>query len=324
MTRQTVRQVLATPALAAGCCFTIILIAGMCAEFVPTAWQGNWTDHIVARQPHFIDRFFPFDAVWYQRIATDGYVWDAAQPGLKQDVAFFPLWPLVLRLVAFCTRSVGVARVATVLLSGAFATASIVAFHVLALRLLPQQPARTATFLFALYPGASFLLLSYPTGLMNLLVILALLALLDDRFFVAAALAGLVTAIGPLGLGTALAVSGCAALHAARQSAHRGLARWRCLVWLAGIAALSVGGLIAFLLWQWAVLGDPLAFIKAQAAWAVPLPWAQRIPRAILQALILPDFIAAARELGHATKAHGAVALQASLEKALHLAAEGG
>jgi hypothetical protein len=63
--------------------------------------------------------------------------------------------------------------------------------------------------------------------------------------------------------------------------------------------------------------------MKAQEAWAVQLSWPRRIPRAILQFLILPDFIAGFTELRHALKAHTLVALQASLEKSLYLAAEG-
>ncbi len=296
------------PLVAASVCFAIILTAQGAAGFVPAAWQGAWSTHVVARQAQFVDRFFAFDAVWYQRIADDLYRWDPAQPLVKQDVAFFPLWPLLLRLVA-------VSRWAAVALAACFAAASICAFYRLALRLLPARGAVLATWLFALYPGASFLLLSYPTGLMNLLCCVAILALMDGKYWRAAACGGLVTAVGPLGLGTALAVCMCAAGAAPRT--------WRGLGWLAGVGLLSVSGLLAFLVWQTVKFGDPLAFIKAQAAWAAPLPWARRIPRAIVQLLIVPEFFAAVRELGHAARAGSLMGLQASLEKSLQLAAEG-
>ncbi len=304
-------------------CWAIILAAGELAARVPAGWEGSWGDQVIARQAHFIDRFFPFDALWYERIAAHGYVWDPSQPELKQDIAFFPLWPLMARLVLACVGSPYAARCVMVGLAACFACFSILAFHRLALRLLPAPTARLATLLFALYPGASFLLLSYPTGLMNLLCILALLALMDGRFWEAAACSGLVTAIGPLGLGTALTVWACAAARAsgnAEATVRR--APWRAILWLGGIGLLSVAGLAAFLLWQYAMFGDAFAFIKAQGAWAAPLPWPRRIPRAILQALILPDLWAAARELSHAARVETSVALQASLEKALHLTAE--
>ena len=317
-------RALAVPVLAACVCFAIILAAGQLAAWLPPAWQGNWADHIVARQPHFVDRFFPFDAVWYQHIATDFYAWDPSQPGLKQDVAFFPVWPLVLRLIAICTRNAMAARVVTVLVSAGFALASIAAFDALGRRLLPAEAARTATWLFALYPGASFLLLSYPTGLMNLLCILALLALMEQRYWAAALCSALVTGIGPLGLGTAMTVFAMAAFNArARWPDASTAERTRVLAGLGALGAVSISGLVGFLLWQWLKFDDPFAFMKAQEAWAVQLSWLRRIPRAILQLLIVPDFFSALVELRHAVRAHTLVAVHTSLEKSLYLAAEG-
>ncbi len=314
------------PALAAGLCFAIILIAGQCASYVPVAWLGNWTQHAARLQPHFIDRFFPFDAQWYARIAADFYVWDPSRPELKQDVAFFPLWPLILRGITLCTPSVVAAQWLAVLVAAGFGAGSIAAFAVLARRLLPEAGARLALLLFALYPGASFLLLSYPTGLMNLLTILALLCLMEERFWAAALCSGLVTAIGPLGLGTALTVGTLAALRsldASRAARFAGGAVARQIAWLAALGALSVSGLVLFLAWQRWKFGDPFAFMKAQEAWAMSLAWPRRIPRAALQILILPDFIAAIGELRHAVHAATLVALQAALEKSLQTAALG-
>jgi hypothetical protein len=305
----------AVPVRATACCFALILLAFWLAGVVPQDWDGNWTAHIVRLQPHITDRFFPFDAAWYQRIATDGYSWDPTQPGLKQDIAFFPLWPMMLRLAAWCAPTPEGARWITVGMSAAFAFASVCALHRLAQAILPERAVSTAVWLYALYPAASFLLLSYPTGLMNLLCFLAVLATLRGRFWWAALCAGLVTASGPLGLGTAMAVWLCAA-RGGRTSLHAA-AR------LVGLGALAISGLAGFLLWQFFVLGDAFAFIKAQGAWATPLPWIARIPRAIGQLLILPDFGLGFAYLVHALHARNLVALQAELEKGLHNAALG-
>jgi hypothetical protein len=304
------------PVAAAGACFAIIILGGLLAELVPAAWAGNWAAHVVRGQTHFVDRFFPFDAVWYQRIATEGYVWDPTHPDVKQDVAFFPLWPMLLRLAAWVSGSALQAQWCAVAMAAGFGLAGIAAFHRLALRLLPMRAARTATWLFALYPGASFLLLSYPTGLMNLLCVLALLAMMDRRFFAAALWCGLVTAIGPLGLGASLAlctIIGWPLLTGAEGGARRWMAA-------AGICAVSVSGLAAFLAWQWIALGDAFAFIKAQGAWAQPLPWLARIPHAAVQLMVIPDFVAALHDVGHALRVHGRVAVQAALEQGLHRA----
>jgi hypothetical protein len=305
------------PAAATSVCFALILAGGQLAAYVPDAWLGDWTGHIVRFQTHFVDRFFPFDALWYGRIAADGYIWDPTQPHRQQDVAFFPLWPLMLRAVAAVVSDQTTARELVVLIAAVCAFASVAAFHRLALRLLPAEDARTACFLFALYPGASFLLLSYPTGLMNLLCILALLAVMDGRLWVAAAFSGLVTAAGPLGLGTGMTVCTLAALRSAENR------RWREVPTLLGLCALAVSGLLAFIAWQALTLNDPLAFIKAQEAWAASAPWLQRIPRGFFQLLILPDFTAALGHLVQACRAPALIPSQARLEKSLHCAGLG-
>jgi hypothetical protein len=304
---------LAWPAAATACCFALILLGGWLAGFLPAAWLGNWTEHIARLQPHWVDRFFPFDALWYERIAADAYVWDAAHPDVKQDVAFFPLWPLVLRGVGFVVRDPVAARWGAVGCAGAFGFASVVFFRALAWKVLRPEEAVAATWLFALYPGASFLLLSYPTGLMNLLCCLAMLAALQGRYWLGALCAGLVTASGPLGLGTAMAVWLCAARA-------RGAAAFVSLV---AMGVLSISGLVGFLLWQYGKFGNGLAFVAAQGAWAAPLPWLARIPRVFVQVLIAPDFVMALAYGVHALWARSLVAMQAGLEKSLHSAALG-
>jgi len=318
---------LAVPVSATAACFAIILAGGLLAQLVPPGWAGNWSEHVVRGQAHFIDRFFPFDAAWYQRIATDCYVWDPSQPGLKQDVAFFPLWPIVLRVIGAVVVQPQAARWVTVGVAAAFGFGSICAFHGLALRTLPRASAATATWLFALWPGASFLLLSYPTGLMNLLVALALLATLRRRYWAAAVCAGLVTAIGPLGLGTAMTVWLCAVLDrwaGLRRTAERSAAAYALASgYLVGLGVVATSGLFGFVLWQFVKFGDAFAFIKAQGAWAAPLPWLARIPRAILQVLIVPDFGLGFAYAVHALHARTLVAVQAELEKGVHTAALG-
>lgn len=304
----------ALPLGLAAACFALVLGAGALAGALPARFLGNWAPHVVAHQAAFLDRFFPFDAQWYQRIADDGYQWDPRLAGVKQDVAFFPLWPLLLRAVAWVMPG----RLGAVVMAAGFGAASIGAFHHLARRVLRQADAGWATALFALYPGASFLLDSYPTGLMNLLVAGALLAVLDGRFWLAAVCAGLVTGIGPLGLGTALTVFLYAALAAwrAREPGVRALAR------LAALGAVSVAGLAGFLGWQMLAFGDALAFVKAQEAWAISRPWPQRIPRFAVQALVVPELVAALRALAQALRLRALVPVQEALNTGLNLAAQ--
>jgi hypothetical protein len=102
---------------------TALLLGAVAAA----AWQGSWPEHEARARSQFVDRFFPFDAAWYQRIATAGYLWDPAHPELKQDVAFCPLWPLALGLIGVLASSRLAAR--PVLLQGIFAMALFIWFH---------------------------------------------------------------------------------------------------------------------------------------------------------------------------------------------------
>ena len=121
----------AAPAAATVLCFGIVLSFEELATVLPLSSVGDWTSPAARVQPHSVHRFFPFDTLWYARVAPDGYVWNPADPVLKQDVACFPLWPLILRLVSRFIASASVARWAVVGIAACFAAASWVAgYHV--------------------------------------------------------------------------------------------------------------------------------------------------------------------------------------------------
>lgn len=328
---------------ACGACFTLILLGGFLAGLVPPGWRGNWTPHIVALQTHAVDRFFAFDALWYERIARIGYEWNPAMPDSKQDIAFFPLWPAVLRVLGFFGGGDWTfVRWGAVAAAASSGLGSVAVFHALARRVMPGEGTARATWLFALYPGASFLLLSYPTGLMNLLCAGALLMLLDGRIWRAALLSGLLSVAGPLGLGTGMVVCVCAARRAWRAGADprgatsskpaplpgtRGSDRlhpWRnrATAWVGGAACclLAISGLAGFVAWQWAALKNPLAFVAAQRAWAEPLPWSARPWPMFAQMLVLPDVWAALRHAAHVPRAPTLVRAQAEFEMAANSA----
>jgi hypothetical protein len=273
----------------------IVLATGLLAQAVPETWLGPRTDTIVAHQSHFTDRFFPWDARWYQRAATEGYQWSRAQPGEQQAVAFFPFWPALLRILALTGLPVAAAAWLAIAAAAAFAWASIYAMHRLAARLLPPAAAGTATILYSLYPGAGFLLKSYPTGAQNLLALLCLTALADRLPLLAALCAGAATACGPLGVALSLTVTISALwpMLAARTASEA----VRILATAAARGALSAAGLIGFMLFQWVTLGTPTAFMQAQWAWHPAADLASRLVRSLFMLLALPDLVLAAARL---------------------------
>ena len=303
--------------------FAIVLLAGQAASALP-----DWALGVRAAdlRTHFVDRFFAFDALWYARISHDWYVWDPTRPTQYQDVAFFPLWPAVLWLIGKIGLPVILQRWLTVAVTASLAAASVHLFQRLADRILPTRAAMTAIWLFALYPAANFALQSYPTGLMNLLALAALLAALERRFLAAAFACGLVTAAGPLGLGTALAIwswVAAASWRALRTTGATPVRVARALAWLGLLGVLSISGLLAFLALQAIKFGEPFAFMHAQRAWEAPMAMLPRVLPTIAQWLVLPDFYEALHGLKHIASPHRLGWFAATIQRSFYELAQG-
>jgi hypothetical protein len=112
----------------------------------------------------FLRTFDRWDSAWFHRIVEHGY-------STRQSAAFLPVYPLVVRAVAWVVRN-DVA--AGMLVSLAAAAAAVVLLERIARRHLPSDGARTATVLFALYPLAFVFTAFYSDGLFILLVAVAL------------------------------------------------------------------------------------------------------------------------------------------------------
>jgi hypothetical protein len=51
-------------------------------------------------KPNFIEAFSQWDGAWYLSIATDGYQWPGSLD-IQSNVVFFPLYPLLGRIVGW-------------------------------------------------------------------------------------------------------------------------------------------------------------------------------------------------------------------------------
>ncbi len=279
--------------------FALILLAQELVWLAPGSAIGAWPDNIILHQTHFVDRFFAFDANWYAKIAQHGYAWDPAQPGREQSIAFYPLWILLTRLASTLAATLTTQRWLMVACAAASALASAVVFADLAREVLPTRAVKTAILFYVLFPGASFLLLAYPTGLINLLTLLALRASLRHRDWHAAAYAGLATAAAPLSIATSITIFAAATL------ARRPWRHPKTLPAVIALGTLSIAGLLGFIAFQTIRFHAPFAFLQAQTAWSYMPAFPQRLHKAALQLAIVPDFTDAAwylRELFHPTE----------------------
>ena len=202
------------------------------------------------------------DAVWYLRLADDGWSGDDA------SAAFFPLYPLTVRAVAWMLP--GDELIAALLVSNVAFLGALLALFALTADAFGGRVARRAIVVVAFFPTAFFFLAPYTESLFLFLSILAFRAARWDHWgqvAVAGALAALTRSVGIL-LIPALLVEAFSA-KSGRSGSRRALAGRA-----AGAAAISLGPLSWFAWWGLAQ-GNWLAPLDAQRLWGRELqpPW---------------------------------------------------
>lgn len=224
-----------------------------------------------------LDGLVRFDSWWYHNIATRGYTLGDAAAGVQGNVAFFPLYPLLVRLAG---TLVGDIFLGGVLVSNLAMIALLGYLYALARHEFDDDVAGRAVFYLAAAPASLFLSAMYTESVF--------LTLTAATFYHArrgqwawAALAGAL-ASGTRNTGVLLAA--VVALEGMQQQGLRllpqGWGRAELLAYLRGqiaavrgawpalIAAAWVpAGLLSYMVFMATQFGDPLAFIHVQAAW---------------------------------------------------------
>jgi hypothetical protein len=183
----------------------------------------------------FLGPFARWDAGWFVAIARHGYE-------NRQAAAFFPLYPIVVHVVAFVVRSEVAAGVLVSIASAAGAAALLVRL----------ARGREALQLVALYPLAFVFTAPYSDALFLLLAVASFHAAVRGRSVAAGVLGGLAVASRLLGLALLPALA------------------W--LLWRRGAARLLPllllpGALGAYMLYLHAHFGDAFAFAHAEGAY---------------------------------------------------------
>lgn len=194
-----------------------------------------------------------WDGNWYLE-AAEGYAYpDVSAPNLGQiDIAFFPLFPILIRVVQGITGWTPLA--AAVLVTGIFGATAIVAIWLLVHRISGREVADRAAMLIAFFPGTIALTLVYSEGVMLTAAAGSLLALLHRKWWLAGLLGALASAARPNGIAVALAC-GVAALIAIRRDRD-----WTSLA----APAIAPLGMVAYLGWLWANTGAANVWFRVQ------------------------------------------------------------
>ncbi|MGH2662040.1 MAG: mannosyltransferase family protein [Actinomycetota bacterium] len=200
-----------------------------------------------------------FDALWFLRIATAGYV-DG-----DGSAAFFPLYPLTIRAVSPLMG--GHPLAAAFLVSNASALGAMVALYFLTASEFDETVARRTVLYLAVFPTSFFLLAPYSESLFLVLVLVSLWAARRSRWWLAGAAAALAATTRNLGVLLVLPL----VVEAVHQSRER--RRSPVMPLVASVGAMV--GLAAYLGYWEVVSGDALAPIHQQATWLreFSFPW---------------------------------------------------
>ena len=210
-----------------------------------------------------------WDAKWYLDIAQHGYQYVPGSP-VGQNIVFFPLYSLILALLGKILPFFALANIGIWLAAGS-GVLSIFLFHRFARENLAEPAAKAATWFYALSPAAFFFASDYPTGLMNVLALLALLTWHRERPALTAFWLGLGSASGPLMVFFAFALWSILAWQRWQERS------WRSLGGSVLLGFFASSGLIAFIVYQYVTFSAPLAFIHGHASYLGELSPLQKL-----------------------------------------------
>lgn len=221
----------------------------------PPATQG-WHNAIDATERQ--------DAVWYLRLADEGWSTDDA------SAAFFPLYPLTVRAVAWILPGDDV--LSALLVSNLAFLGALLALFALTAEVFGERIARRAIVVAAIFPTSFFFLAPYTESLFLLLSILAFREARHDRWgrvAVFGALAALTRSVGIL-LVPALLIDAMRG----RSGGDRAVGGRALGARVGGAAAIALAPLCWFGWWGIAH-GNWLAPLDAQRYWGRELqpPW---------------------------------------------------
>lgn len=236
---------------------TLFIVAACAIRIVPAGIQPP-TEAYLGKNLS-LATWIRWDAWWYLSVVERGYWFD---PDGKSNVAFFPLFPLLVRAL---DAVVGNQVVAGLLVANAAALAAVIAFWAWVREAAGPAAAERAVLWLLVFPFSFFFHTIYAESLFFLFVTCAFLAGGRGRWPLAGLCGGLAAATRPMGV--LLFPAFAWALLRARRSAG---------IRASDVAGLLLvpAGLVAYAVYLWAAFGNPLAFWDAHAAgWRVRFQW---------------------------------------------------
>lgn len=258
----SLRRALLTTSVFWVLCLVIAYAVGMAFPDRVEAW------HAFPNSPLW-DPLIRWDAAWYQSIVNDGYFYI---PGQASNVAFFPLYPLVLRTGKLIFGHI---YITSYVLNFLFTATAAWGLHRLSWQLQGDVKAadRALLYLFS-FPSAFFLFAPYTESMYLMIAVGAVLAGSRRAWFIAGLLGMLASATrvvgisiwGVLGL-MWMQDQGWYLLRVHQAQNWRNLFAGLRTNWQ-GLAAICLSplGLVAYILHLQVQVGHPLAFVLVQTS----------------------------------------------------------
>ena len=236
-----------------------ILALTRAGQFVMLLWLGAVKGDGVALR----DRLLVWDGGWFLRVATNGYPhgYTYSPDGRLEanELAFFPVYPMLIRGVAALGPDAGTAAITVAWLASIGAA---VALHLLGTSLHGKRAGWALVAIACAAPVSVVLSMAYSESLF-LALVAGMLVAAHRRVWWAAGLLGLGAALTrPTGAAAAVALAVAAALAVRdRSGAERG-GTWKPVA----AALVALAGVPAYLGWVALRVGDPDAWFRIQAA----------------------------------------------------------
>jgi hypothetical protein len=233
----------------------------------------------------FWDSFTRYDSGWYYGIARNGYDVAPALAGGRSSIAFFPVYPLLMRYVGrLFGRAPGDVYLGGIVVAWVCFVLAMVALYYLARLDLPAPRASRAVLAATVFPFAFFLGVAYSESTF-LLFTVASFYCFRTRRWIAAGLCGAVA--------TATRVNGIFMLPALAWVAWRAAApTQRDRLQAAGGVALAGTGFAAYCVFIYRETGDLLLWAQALQRWGYypgGRPWT--VPVNLVHALLTHPYV---------------------------------
>lgn len=218
-----------------------------------------------------LDVFTQWDSVWYRSIAEHGYQTDKVGAMAPLSTGFFPLYPILIRAVAFLGVNY---QIASVLVSNlAFVGAAILLYRLMQIEYMDERISRSAVTFLMFSPATFYFSAGYTEGTYLFFSLAAFGAAVKERWFLASLAGMCLSATRSAGFLIVVPLF-MEYLWQWWQRGHnlRALVNLRLL----SLALVPIGASL-YMLYCYQSFGDPLAYAHAQSspAWdrLFTLPW---------------------------------------------------